>query len=96
MRYTGVLAKGGAMRIGLVLAGGFAKGAYQLGALQALSEFIPRSEIRYMSTASIGTLNGYAFATDQLEFISVLSSVLETENKIVSEFTSEKDEVPWQ
>lgn len=70
MRYTSVLAKGGAMRIGLVLAGGFAKGAYQLGALQALSEFIPRSEIRYMSTASIGTLNGYAFATDQLEFVT--------------------------
>ena len=30
------------------------------------------------------------------EISSVLSSVLETENKIVSEFTSEKDEVPWQ
>lgn len=58
------------MRIGLVLAGGFAKGAYQLGALKALSEFIPRSEIVCMSTASIGTLNGYAFATDQLDFMT--------------------------
>lgn len=58
------------MRIGLVLAGGFAKGAYQLGALKALSEFIPQSEIKYISTASIGTLNGYAFATDQLDFVT--------------------------
>ena len=33
---------------------------------------------------------------NQKEISSVLSSVLETENKIVSEFTSEKDEVPWQ
>ena len=33
---------------------------------------------------------------NQKEISSVLSSVLETENKIVSEFTSEQDEVPWQ
>ena len=33
---------------------------------------------------------------NQKEISSVLSSVLETENKLVSEFTSEKDEVPWQ
>lgn len=58
------------MRIGLVLAGGFAKGAYQLGALKALSEFVPLSDIRCISAASIGALNGYAFATDQLDFIT--------------------------
>ena len=33
---------------------------------------------------------------NQKEISSALSSILETENKIVSEFTSEKDEVPWQ
>lgn len=70
MLTQGFSAKGGAVRIGLVLAGGFAKGAYQLGALKALSEFIPRSEIKYISAASIGTLNGYAFATDQLDFVT--------------------------
>ena len=33
---------------------------------------------------------------NQKEISSALDSILETENKIVSEFTSEKDEVPWQ
>lgn len=55
------------MNIGIVLAGGFAKGAYQVGALKALREFIPMEHIKYMSCASIGTLNGYAFATQKLE-----------------------------
>ena len=54
------------MNIGLVLAGGMAKGAYQIGALQALSEFVPLEEIKYISCASIGVLNGYAYATGNL------------------------------
>ena len=48
------------MNIGLVLAGGMAKGALQLGALYALSEFIPLEEIKYVSCASVGALNSYA------------------------------------
>ena len=55
------------MNIGLVLSGGMAKGAYQIGALRALSNFIPLSEIKYMSCASVGVLNGYAYATDNLD-----------------------------
>lgn len=54
------------MNIGLVLSGGMAKGAYQIGALKALNEFIPRSEIKHISCASVGVLNGYAYATDNL------------------------------
>ncbi len=54
------------MNIGLVLSGGLAKGAYQIGALQAINEFVPREEIKYISCASIGVLNGYAYATDNL------------------------------
>ena len=54
------------MDIGLVLSGGMAKGAYQIGALKAISNFVPINEIKYMSCASIGTLNGYAFAVDKL------------------------------
>ena len=34
--------------------------------------------------------------SNQKEISSVLSSVIETENKIVNEFTSGKDEVPWR
>lgn len=55
------------MNIGIVLSGGMAKGAYQVGALKAISEFIPKDEIKYISCASIGVLNGYAYATDQLD-----------------------------
>ncbi len=55
------------MNIGLVLSGGMAKGAYQIGALRALNEFIPQQEIKYISCASIGVLNGYAYATDNLD-----------------------------
>ena len=54
------------MNIGLVLSGGMAKGAYQIGALKALNEFIPQKEVKYMSCASIGVLNGYAYATNTL------------------------------
>lgn len=54
------------MKIGLVLAGGMAKGALQFGALKALNEFVPLEKIKYISCASVGVLNGYAFATDNL------------------------------
>ncbi len=55
------------MKIGLVLSGGMAKGAYQIGALRAVNDFIPPEEIKYMSCASIGVLNGYAYATNNLD-----------------------------
>lgn len=55
------------MKIGLVLSGGMAKGAYQIGALQALNNFVPLNEIKYISCASIGVLNGYAYATENLD-----------------------------
>ena len=55
------------MNIGLVLSGGMAKGAYQIGALRALNNFVPLNEIKYISCASIGVLNGYAYATDNLD-----------------------------
>lgn len=54
------------MKIGLVLSGGMAKGAYQIGALRALNNFIPLNEVNYMSCASVGVLNGYAYATGNL------------------------------
>ncbi|MBE5927082.1 MAG: hypothetical protein E7270_08995 [Lachnospiraceae bacterium] len=55
------------MNIGLVLSGGMAKGAYQIGALKAINDFIPLHEIKYISCASIGVLNGYAYATGNLK-----------------------------
>ena len=55
------------MNIGIVLSGGMAKGAYQIGALKAINKFIPLEDAKYMSCASIGVLNGYAYATDNLQ-----------------------------
>ncbi len=55
------------MNIGLVLSGGMAKGAYQLGALRAIREYIDPKDIKYISAASIGALNAYAYASDNME-----------------------------
>lgn len=55
------------MNIGIVLSGGMAKGAYQIGALRALRELVPLEDIKCMSCASVGVLNGYAFAVDELD-----------------------------
>ena len=55
------------MNIGLVLSGGMAKGAFQIGVLKALKHFIPTEKIKYMSCSSIGVLNGYAYATGELD-----------------------------
>ena len=60
------------MNIGLVLSGGMAKGAYQIGALQAIKNFLPTDEIKYISCASIGVLNGYAYATDKLDYAETM------------------------
>lgn len=54
------------MNIGLVLSGGMAKGAFQVGALQAINEVFPKGSIKYISASSIGVLNGYAYLTDRL------------------------------
>jgi len=53
--------------IGLVLSGGMAKGAYQIGALKAIGEFIDPPEFRYVSAASVGALNTYVFLTYAME-----------------------------
>ena len=53
--------------IGLVLSGGMGKDAYQVGTLFAIREFFIPSDFKYVSATSIGTLNTYAFLTDNLE-----------------------------
>lgn len=53
-------------RIALVLSGGMAKGAYQLGALEAIAEFLPPERFTAVSASSVGALNGYAFLTGRM------------------------------
>lgn len=54
------------MHIGLDLSGGMGKGAYEIGALTAISEFFDPSDFEYVSAASVGVLNTYAFLTNNL------------------------------
>ena len=55
------------MRIGLVLSGGMAKGAFQVGALKAIGEYIDPKEITAISCSSVGCLNGFAFVSGKLD-----------------------------
>lgn len=55
------------MKIGLVLSGGLAKGAYQIGALRAIAEYFKPEDIEYVSSSSVGALNAYAFSSGNLE-----------------------------
>lgn len=55
------------MNIGLVMSGGMAKGAYQVGALKAINEFFDTKEIEYISCSSIASFNGYAFVNNKLD-----------------------------
>ncbi len=67
------------MKIGLVLSGGMGKGAYQIGALSAISEFFKPNQFESVSAASIGALNAYAFLTDSFE---VAKTIWEGVNKL--------------
>lgn len=53
-------------KIGLVLSGGMAKGAYQVGALKAINEYFKPQDISCISSSSIGVLNAYAYAANKL------------------------------
>lgn len=55
-------------KIGLVLSGGMVKGAYQIGVLEALLQYIPAGEFHTVSASSIGAINAYAMLSGQLSF----------------------------
>ncbi len=56
------------MKIGLILSGGMAKGAYQIGALEAISTYFKPEEIQYVSVASVGIINAMAHFSGQLDW----------------------------
>lgn len=55
------------VKIGLVLSGGMVKGAYQIGVLKAIQEFINKENITCISASSVGTIAAYAYVQDKLE-----------------------------
>lgn len=54
-------------KLGLVLAGGGAKGAYQLGVYKALLETNLWGQVEAVSGTSVGALNAFLFSTTTLE-----------------------------
>ena len=64
------------MKAGLVLSGGIAKGAYQIGALKAISENLGNDYFNCISASSIGAISAFSFLTGQLDtFIDAFMSV---------------------
>lgn len=59
------------LKTGIVLSGGIAKGAYQIGFLKALKE-AEIFDVTAFSSASIGTLNSYAFLTGKLSLAEAI------------------------
>lgn len=60
------------MKIGLVLSGGFARGAAQEGFLKGLLEEIDRKEIDMISASSIGALNAFGLSTNNMDYLERL------------------------
>lgn len=58
--------------ISIVMSGGSAKGAYQVGFFKALSNYGLAGNVRAVSATSIGALNSYAFLSGKLEIMESL------------------------
>ena len=68
-------------KLGLVLAGGGAKGSYQVGAYQALLELGLRPDI--ITGASVGSLNGAMFTMGKLDEAVELWTSMEDRKSVV-------------
>lgn len=55
------------MKVGIVLGGGLAKGAYQFGFLKSLLNYIPYEDIKIVSSASIGLFNAYGLCAKKMD-----------------------------
>ncbi len=55
------------LRIGIVLAGGMNKGAYEIGCLNAIEDFFGKESIKVISASSIGSLCAYTFSCGKLD-----------------------------
>ncbi|NMD13012.1 MAG: hypothetical protein GYA77_05625 [Candidatus Cloacimonetes bacterium] len=61
------------LRLGLVLSGGGAKGAYQLGVWKAMEEFGLSRLVRAVSGSSVGSLNGFMFCFSDYESAALMN-----------------------
>lgn len=54
-------------KVGLVLSGGMGKGAYQIGALRVITEYIKPEDFTMVSASSVGAVNAYSFLIGHLD-----------------------------
>ena len=66
------------MKIGLVFAGGIAKGAYQLGFCRALREFLPVESITAVSASSVGVWNALGLLSGRPDICEEVWTGLDT------------------
>lgn len=57
------------MKIGIVLAGGLAKGAFQFGFLKSLTSYFSKDDIAFVSGSSIGAINGVAYSIESMDLM---------------------------
>ncbi len=74
-------------KIGVVLSGGLAKGAYQIGALEAIAEYFEPQEVFAVSASSVGALNAYAYFCGSLNSAKEMWTDINQFKKRVSVFT---------
>lgn len=53
-------------KVGLVLSGGIAKGAYQVGAIRAIERYLAPDEIAVVSASSVGVLNAIGLCSGNM------------------------------
>lgn len=70
------------MNLGLVLAGGVSKGAYQAGFLKALREEDASQTITAISCSSIGLFSGYAFSAGKVDLLNEIWSSLHFDSSV--------------
>ena len=85
-----------AKQIGIALAGGGARGAYQIGAWKALKEYGVLENVKHFSGASVGSLNAVLFAMGDYDLAYDVwmnrdkSDLFHTEDDILKRFLKEK------
>lgn len=68
-------------RIGLLLSGGLAKGAYQIGALRSLANYLSPDDFICVSASSIGALNAQSYLTGHLDEMLSFWEMANTDTK---------------
>ena len=65
-------------KIGIVLAGGASKGAYEIGVINAIEEYFGKDNIRCISSSSIGALIGQGYGMGKVDELANLWKTLDT------------------